>query len=352
MVMISDFKLSASMLKRVCRSHGVDFVDIPVVFDSPQKGCIYIEDSKNISHTLYKIVSEYIKKAPLIVGKELFKDIDKKEHFLLSMANSLRYFMYKDNKFYSQVKEPHSLRLYQRAMVWILLKDIICPLYDKKIENIKIVCGESEQIDIAKYFKKGEASPESEVFIFINNIDNMPVQNAFLFVEALKSLDLSPIEVLKKIYEGQLLPKFKGLLDMALSSEEEIKDFENTLFAIIDMDLSSLDKTKQASCKIDKIAQSFNPYGGMNAQWWTIGLIEQMLERTRGSDWSSFEGIQNYVEEFWDKVEDVRQKRVKNGHDDGVPFNVLLSLKSKQTVGYKPDVNMTLQGLLSSDRVW
>jgi hypothetical protein len=95
-----------------------------------------------------------------------------------------------------------------------------------------------------------------------------------------------------------------------------------------------------------------NSTQGMPNQFWQLGLIEQMIEPTRGSDWTVYENLEPYVKEFWDKVEDVRKKRIENGHDNGVPFNSLLRIKQRQTVGYETDPTQTLQGLLSSDRVW
>ena len=123
MLMVSDFKISASTLRRICRSNGVNFVDVPLSFEKPDKGSLFVGKTKNLSHTMYKIVSEYIKKSPLIVGKDLFPDQGRKEHFLTILANNFRYFLYRDNKFYSEIDEPHCIRLYQKPLVWILLKD-------------------------------------------------------------------------------------------------------------------------------------------------------------------------------------------------------------------------------------
>ena len=102
--------------------------------------------------------------------------------------------------------------------------------------------------------------------------------------------------------------------------------------------------------KMVKTAQNSVP--NMPNQFWQLGLLEKMMEPVRGADWSVYQGLQPYVDEFWNKVEEVRQKRVKMGHDDGVPFDVLLRIKSKQTVDYKADQTKTIQSLLSSDRVW
>lgn len=351
MLMVSDFKLAASMLRKICFSHDVYFVDTPISFENDEAGSIFVGDTKNISHTIFKIVSEYINRSKEIVGVQLLEDQNNREDFLLTIANNLRYFIYKDNKFYTELQESHSLRLYQKPVVWILLKDLICPLYDKTIENILVVCGESNKIDISKYYKKGEVEKNGifndEPFIFINNIDNLIIQNAFLLISAIEHFGLSPIEVLRDIYQGEIYNIFRGFLVMTMD-DDDINDFENILGIIIGVNLFSL-QDKYAQTKTQKIAQYG---GGINNQWWDIGLIEKMLEPVRGSDWSSFTGIQDYVKEFWDKVEDVRQKRISNGHDNGVPFDVLLRIKSKQTTDLKTDPNVTIQELLSSNRIW
>ena len=88
------------------------------------------------------------------------------------------------------------------------------------------------------------------------------------------------------------------------------------------------------------------------SQWWYLGLIEGMLQPVRGADWSTYETLEPYVKEFWDKVESIKQQKAKDGNPGGVPFDQLLRLKSTQTVGYKVDPTRSIQDLLSSDRVW
>jgi hypothetical protein len=77
------------------------------------------------------------------------------------------------------------------------------------------------------------------------------------------------------------------------------------------------------------------------------------MEPSRGADWETYKNLEPYIKQFWDKVEQVRKQRIKSGHDiTGVPFDVLLRIKSHQTSNPNIDVNKTLQSLLSSDRVW
>ena len=252
-------------------------------------------------------------------------------------------------------EEPHILRLYQYPLIWTLLKDLICPVYNKDLVNVKVVAAGSPQIDIAKYYKQEDIPSvdiSNEPFIFANRINNRVVQNAFIFMEALRAVDLSPIEVMKDIYETDIYDKFHGFLNVALEDDQEVNDFECTIMAILGINFYNLLSRKIAifNSKMSKDAQ--NSTHGLPNQFGYIGLLEKMIEPVRGSDWSVYQNLEPYIKDFWEQAEKVRQMRVKGGHDNGVPFDVLLRIKSKQTTGYETDPRVTLQELLSDARVW
>lgn len=352
---VSDFKLAESIVRKLCRKHGVQFVDVSISFDDIISNSLSIENSKNVAHTTFKIVGEYIKRSPDITGVQFMQDESVRDNFLIVLATNLRSFTYGEEESDGTSDEPHLLRLYQYPLVWILLKDIICPIYNCELSNVKIIAAGSPQVDIARYYQKGDIPIDDvadEPFIFVNNIHNRVVQNAFIFIEALRAYDLSPIEVIKDIYETDLYDKFHGLLEIALDDEDEVNDFECTIMAILGINFYSLISKKMARIDLVFIKTAQNSAPGLPNQFWYLGLLEKMMGETRGSDWSVYENLQPYVKEFWDKVEDVRQKRIKGGHDNGVPFDLLLRIKSKQTTGYEIEPGVTLQGLLSSDRVW
>ena len=77
-----------------------------------------------------------------------------------------------------------------------------------------------------------------------------------------------------------------------------------------------------------------------------------MLAPARGPDWSPYYALEPYVEEFWNKVEEIKAKRQKNKVVTGVPFEIVLRVKQKQTQPDPVDPTVTLQRLLSSDRIW
>jgi hypothetical protein len=352
---ISDFKMAGSIIKKMCRKQNVVFVNVSLSFEDPIEGTLFIGETKNISHTIFKIVSEYISNSMSIIGSQLMPDEKDREEFLIVLASNLRNFMYGDDSSDTFVDESHIVRLYQYPLVWILLKDIICPIYNKEMINLKVINASHPQIDIAKYYSLEEVVSEEisdEEFIFINDINNRVLQLSSLFLESLKAYGLSPIEVIQGIYESDVYEKYHGLLEIALADDDEIRDFECSVMESLGVNFYSLisDKVAFISSKFMKTAQNSVP--GLPNQFWQLGLLEKMMEGRRGADWSVYMGLEPYVKEFWDKVEDVRQKRVENGHDDGVPFNTLLRIKERQTVDYKVDPNTTIQSLLSSNRVW
>lgn len=352
---VSDFKLAESIIRKLCKNHNVSFVDVPISFNEMIKNSLVIGDSKNIAHTIFKIVGEYIVRSPDITGVQFIPDISTRDDFLIVLASNLRSFLYDEITENGERDEPHVLRLYQYPLLWILMKDIICPIYKKELINLKIIAAGSPMIDVAKYYKKEDMlinNISDESFIFVNIINNRAVQNAFIFVECLRAYGLNPIEVIKDFYETDLYEKYRGLLDIALNDSDEVNDFECTVMAILGINFYGLMSKKLARFDPKFVKTSQNSTPGAPNNFWFLGLLEKMMEPARGGDWSVYNNLQPYVAEFWNKVEEVRKQRVKEGHDNGVPFDELLRLKSKQTVDYDLDTTMTLQGLLSSNRIW
>ncbi len=351
---VSDFKIAESIIRKMCKKYEVNFTDVSISFNDDITGVLSVGETKNISHTIFKIVAEYINKSLEIVDIQFIPDEEDKDNFLILLASNLRTSMYGDDISDNFIEEAHVMRLYQFPLVWILLKDIICPVYNKELINLKVICNSNSQIDIAKYYDQ-ESIPSKDIseepFIFVNIINNRVVQYASIFMEVLKAYNLSPIEVMKNIYETDLYEKYKGLLEIALD-EEDVSDFECVVMANLGINFYDLISKKLACLdpKFIKIAQNSVP--GLPNQFWQLGILEKMMEPSRGSDWAVYKNLEPYIKEFWDKVEDVRKKRIVNGHDDGVPFDVLLRIKQKQTVGYKADPTLTIQSLLSDVRAW
>jgi hypothetical protein len=342
---VSDFQLAQAILKNVCHYRGIPFVDVYISFDSDPSGVsLLIGPTENVAHTIYRIIYEYIKHAVSIVGEELFDTLEEEDNFLITLAAKLRSFIYQMGSFYTKISEPTKQNLYSKPLIWNLMKDIICPINGISIKNINIYLLDKNDIDIARY----DSTPEDH--ILLNDIDNHIVQNVFLFIETIKAHNLSPIETMKEIYESDLYEKYYGLLEITLS-DEELNDFEMLLVNILGIELlCSIPKKTDDKVRNHKIAQ--NLYPNFGTPFWIWGLTERMLEPTRGADWSTYKDLQPYVEEFWNKVEEIKKKRIKSGRDPGVPFNTLLRLKHTQLNDPGPDPTKTIQGLLSSVRIW
>ncbi len=350
---ISHFKLAYSILKRLCDKNGVVFSDIPIYCGEEKniENSLQIGNTKNIAHTIYKIVSEYVINSKNITGQNFFNSIEEQENFLITLSAKLRTFLYKESKFYEKLDEPTKQNLYSKPVVWILLKDIVCPAFNITPKNVNVFLVDRSDIDIAEYCENIEYFDNIEKpFIFLNDINNIVVQNVFLFIEALKAYELSPVEVVKTIYESDLYEKFYGLLQLSFN-DDEINDFECILAEILGLELFAIIPSQvDEKVRNHKIAQNRQPNHGV--PFWFYGLTEQMLERNRGADWSTYKALQPYVEEFWNKVEEVKMTRAQKGKDPGVPFDELLRLKNRQFGDQDTDHKRTIQEMLSSNRVW
>jgi hypothetical protein len=352
---VSDFKLAESVLKPLCQDCSCAFKDVDISFDEEKPGILFIGETKNVSHTIYKIVDLYLQNSEIILGRNLIANSSRKESFLIGLASYLRGLIYADNTFSDYMDGLHRQKLYQRPFVWLAMKDIICPVFKKSLKNVDIVCGDSPCIDIARFYEKDElqkVGKSNDPFIFVNVIDHCGVQNAFIFIEAIKCHGLSPVEVIKEIYDGELCGKFYGLLKLSLKSEKNIVEFENVLLNILGIDLSGIDKEeKSAYVKTQKVAQ--NMYPETASQWWYLGITEKLLDPTRGSDWSTHMSLERYIKDFWNHVEKIREKKAKKGGEwTSIPFNKLLELKVQQTTEKKTDTNRVLQHALSDERIW
>ena len=213
---VSDFKIAESIIRKICNKQNTNFVDVSISFDEEILGTLVIGKTKNISHTIFKIVAEYINKSLDIVDTQLMPDEADRDNFLIVLASNLRTFMYGDDISYNFIDEAHAMRLYQFPIVWLLLKDIICPIYNKDLTNLKIICDGNAEVDIARYYKKEEipsGTMSDESFIFVNMINNRVVQGAFIFIESLRAYGLSPMEVIRDIYKTDIYDKYKGLLE-------------------------------------------------------------------------------------------------------------------------------------------
>lgn len=352
---VTDFKIPSAILREVCRLRKVPFVDIDISFESPagkiNNGILHIGEVTSIGQTLYSIVQSYLNNDTTILGKSVFSVQGEKDNFLIYVATLLRKAITGQNANQDSDEEMFLQRLYQRPLVWSLMKNLVCPLHGKNIHNLPLICGYSPQVDICRFYREGEISNETApkgAFIFVNeNVSNEAVKSALLFVEALKAHDLSPNEVVLQLFEGDLYDKMIGIAKMALLDDEKVGEFVSVVFAITGLSPSLFPHVPQSEGKI-VIAQGSNIPSTVPLYWWYQGLIEKMLEPARGPDWSTRQALEGVITEFWDQVETIKSRK---SIGDGVPFNDLLRLKQLQTTEPLKH-NTTIQDMLSSQRIW
>lgn len=350
---ISDYKLAASCLKRLCRAKGFSFKDIEVDFDQSlgvNSGRICIGKSKNIGHTIYLIISTYIDNSKDILGCDLFIDEKTKENFLIHQATLLRRIIYVTNlPKWDEGKSDGIFmqRLYQKPLIWTLMRNIICPLTECSIKNVAIVTGGYPYIDVAHYFKEGEIDEEKlpkEEFIFCNDsVSNEAVSNAHMLVESIRAHNLSPMEVIKNILDADLFARIAGAVKIALLDDESIDEFSTVLFEILDISQELLRNKDIVTAQ-----SGAGPYSS-SMQWWYNGLTEKMLEPVRGYNWSTYEALHEHNEKFWDEVEKIRSKKPQG---EGVVFNDLLRLNQLHSIDMPIDTSRPIQSMLASQRIW
>lgn len=355
MPILSDYKLAASAIRHVCRLRGMPFKDILIDFGDENivsSNILRVRSGINIGQTVFHIINAYTTNGKEIVGQDFFTTEDQKQMFLIHQATLLRRMMYKSNKKSWKLKDEPSFmqRLYQRSFVWLIMKDIVCPVFDIATKNILLVVGTSSQIDVAKFYKTGETNNDklpNEDFIFVNDeVKNEAIKDALLFIEVIKAHDLSPVEVVRTFFEGNLYKKILGLAKLSLIDNEGVDEFVAVLFEILDLDPDLYPHVIES--QDIKSAQSWDRPYHAPMQWWYSGLTEKMLGQARGEDWTTYQALEGLNQDFWNQVEKIKNRKPQG---EGVNFNDLLRLKQVQTSDPQ-NVTETIQSLLSSQRVW
>jgi len=203
-----------------------------------------------------------------------------------------------------------------------------------------VLSGNLSNLDVAKFVEIKDLSFKhiKEDFIFENlGVENDAVRQAFMLIETLRAYKLNPHEIISKIMNSSIREHFIGLAKLAF---DDYDYFVRTILEILGLD-PSVKISEQSDSELVKVAQQF----AVPSSFWFMGLLEKMLEPVRGPDLMVHQELEKDVQAFWNEVELVKKSR-KN---EGVPFDMLLRIKSK---GYETEPNKTIQALLSSVRVW
>lgn len=354
---ISDFKLAESAIKHFCKKQKLPFYDFDLDFESQEHGVkgqtLRVGQGKNLGSTLYNIVHRYIRFA--CDSNHRDPDHESIDDILLHFATMIRNVIY-SKSFFSEAKSDEMVagRLYQNPLVWLLMQDIIVPVFDILLKNILTITGPSPYMDVARAFKKEEVDTDKlpdEDFIYVNSdVENKSVIDAHVLYAAIVAHGHDPLHIIQDIFNSDIYDKMFGLVEMSYGDKLLAEEFFAVLFNILGLRYSDFPHVKIAQSTLQKQAQfGEHPQSGNSMMWWYLGLPEKMLEPVRGSDWSVRKSLEPWIEEFWDKVEDIKKEKSQG---DGVPFSELLRLKTRQSIDDNIDTRTTLQGLLSSQRIF
>jgi len=360
MFKVSDFKLVVAFIKKACCIKNSIFVDLPVFFEEEggistyHNGGLYIGKPKILGDTLSRVLIAYFKYFEKITGKRLFEDKDSYDTLFLHVINFFRFLCFSQNSFLeAKADEPIAMRLYQKPLVWLLMKDIIVPAYSlKSFDNIKIIEASSPFVDVAYYvtndeYKKYNQGNEEldEPFVFVNNdIEYKPYSDAHLFLETIKSTGEAERGVICDILTSSLKDKLIGAIELEYKTDKKINDFLLCLMTISDYENKSEELIYSGN--MEKQAQhAHNPYINISDTWWFLGLIEKMLEPARGPDWDTYQILNPYFEGIWNNIEQERKKRGR----EGLTYEALLRIKDGET---DIDDVYVIEKALKSNRVW
>ena len=231
-------------------------------------------------------------------------------------------------------------------LVWAAYKDLICPLFNIEVCNVRLVTGEASAIDVSKYFEDVQETPSDEPFIFVNESARSPVlKNAFVLLAAAEAHGLRTRDVFEKLLMSPLASQFVGLCKLAFVDDNDADEFIALIMKCLDMASDDFPHVRLSSS--NKVKKESQMGSTSSPQWWLLGLPEKMLEPVRGSDWSTYEKLQPMQEAFWDEVKLIESKK-KQG--EGLPMDLLLRLKDGEED--KTDATITIQNLLSKQRIW
>jgi hypothetical protein len=346
---ISDFKIAEFLLRAFCTQNKVTFIDLPVKFiqgiSSYNGNALMVCSYDKFSQTCFSIIGCYVKHINLISSESLSATDEEMSNFLIFAAAILRDLTYSKSSTTKNVRTTVSSRLNRNPLIWLLLRDIFCPVFSRPLKNISVLASRSGTMDGAVYVKEG-IGQITDPTIFINlELDNAACRDAYLLFEALRAHNLNPESVLNEAFnKTEISTKLIGLAKSALVSNEAVNDFLMTLCL-----LSNYKATD--SVLINEASNKWNSKTGLWAQaqskdaWWYLGLIEKMLEPARGPDWTGYFTSKPWIEDLWERVEDERKRR---GLKE-LPMEILLRVQGDE---FKQRSDLTIQGLLADNRVW
>jgi len=342
---ISDYSLACKSLQILCKRLDCDFVNLPVVFSAETQkasytdGKICLSNNATLIDTMANIYALYINNLSKICGRNIdnFEFRNAVTNYFMAMLRDFA-IQYK-NKRVRDPKENIVMYLDQYPLVWMLLKNIICPYKNIRLKNIKIVAKNSAEFDSVRIFN----IKDENVLVVNLDVEKNSVRSAFLLVEAMRLMvdeDMQPEAILRDMFSNfYMKERILDFLGIVLTDDAEIANF----IAVLSI-LCNSQEMENYALKLKsnvKVAQS-SAYVG---NWWFLGLTEKMLEAVRGADYSTTVSLKDYSKDLWEKVEKERKAR---GLAE-LPFEMLLRLQSEDK---RTPPDQVLQKLLDKVRIW
>ena len=370
MLTINDYKIPSLLLKSFCKARGCDFVNLEIEFDllksdSIEDVCfknnkIYISNPSSLIFTIKRILHVYMDQFEIICGKTLFMSEEEKKNIIVFINEFINNLSCK-----TKIDKPVASKLYQFPLQWIILNDIIAPIYKVKIPNYLVITCHSPVIDVSNYLDTDKVKivgEYKEPIIFMNADIAVysPCYCASLLVESIKSCGLNVHDVIKDILSSSIKNKLIGISKLAFESNKDTNSFllflitfsgvYNTIEQVImDNHISDSEKNEDFSSKLNKYAQFGFGSDADNtvSSWWYLGLIERMLAPSRGPDFTAHQVLEELGKALREKIEKARNKKGR----DGLSYEYLLRIKNEENEkGDKKPV--ILEKSLSTDRIW
>ena len=348
MYKISDYKLVSSIIKSICRKMNTNFSDIEIDFSENKNrfidNKIVIEKSGSLSLIMYKIVEVYINNFEVICGKKIISNDIHKFNILNAIFN---YFRYISEPIYGEkikLDKPVAQRLYQQELVWSIMKNIVCPAYNKEIDNCLVFLYGTPKIDISFYF---ENENSKKCVILNTDVGNEIISQASLLCDVMRLHDICPNNFISEIEGTEIFEKICGIAKLSFDKKDSL-DFMYLLKVFsgkeesIDKVLDNMD-IKVAQTSGANMGQSMGE--NMGSSWWFLGLIEKLLEPARGSDWSTYQSLEPFYKELQQRIDEQRKKSGRGG----LTYEALLRINSGEV---DPKDIKLIEKNLSSDRIW
>lgn len=344
---VSDYKICKLLIESACRLKECQFVDLPVVFSNDIKKSalvnnrVVLEKPNHWGETVFRIIEVYFDNFEIIFNKKLFES-DRERENVLSCTAIFISDVINDSSILSEARssDSHRTTLYQNPLIWLIMKDVICPAYQVKIKNIPIIYFGSSILDVSDFVEIDGKDP----FIFLNkDVERIPIREAFLLLSAIKGHGMDSKEVARDILNSILKEKIVGILSLSYNDDKMVNDFMMLLSTLVGIE-NKIEKiiVGESMGKSTKIAQFTE---NVSNSWWYFGLVEKMLEPVRGSDWSTYEVLMPWFKEIENKIDAARKDAGRNG----LTYESLLRVTSGEN--RKEDIKL-IEVNLASDRIW